>query len=466
MLKRLVLFLIIIEANLAVANNQLITYFPLEKYSQDIDFWIDSLDNDYDRPLADYQQQLNQSKNIYKHYYSAKDDDLSSWSKLFVENILQGENGNNIAIQEVNIIIKLYKQINEIYGENHKHYPTSWFDKVANNLNISAIDLEYNPKNNAIAIQNLSLRAIPSLDPMFYSSDLAGQGYPFDIIQTTSVTIGTPLYIVNSSLDNSKYLVITPDAVGWVDANGVAIASTRFIKQWNDYAKNQGIIAITNNTPARKTIMLTGTTLPIYKKQNNKIYSAFPIADSKYQARIASVEINKSDIAVVPLLLTVHNFVNIMRNRLGDQYGWGGYLFKNDCSAELKSLFIAFGIYLPRNSQYQWQSANKVVNLDQQSAIEREKYLLKYGKKFLTLVQIPGHIFLYIGNHSNPYSEKHEPIALTYQTIWGLRNSENSSRAIIGGTVILPLLQEYPEDTTLLSLYNAERKTFRILNLL
>ncbi len=466
MIKRLLLSLILISATLAFAVNQLITYFPIEKYSQDVDYWINPKNKDYDQPLAPYQQQLNETKNIYKHYYSSKDNDLSPWSKSFIESTLQGEKDNNIATQEVNLIAGFYEQIKKLYGENYKNYSSEWFDKIANNLNISAINLEYSPKNNAIAIQNLSLRALPSSDPIFYNHDIAGQGYPFDLIQTSAVSIGTPLYIVNTSLDNSKYLVITPDAVGWVNANGVAMTSLQFVRQWNNYAIKQGIIAVTNNTVVRKNILFNGNTLPIYKNQNNKIYVACPIADSKYQAQITSIEVNKSDVAIIPLLLTPHNFANIMKNHLGEQYGWGGYLFKNDCSAELKSLFIAFGIYLPRNSQFQWQSASKVVKLDQHSSIEREQYLLKYGKKFLTLIQIPGHIFLYIGNHPNPYSEKHEPIAISYQTIWGLRNSENSYRAIIGGTVILPLLQEYPENTQLLSLYSDERKLFRVLNLI
>jgi hypothetical protein len=120
---------------------------------------------------------------------------------------------------------------------------------------------------------------------------------------------------------------------------------------------------------------------------------------------------------------------------------------------------------LPRNSQFQWQAATTVINLDDQSSVAREQYLLQHGKKFLSLIQIPGHIMLYLGNHNNPYSAKHEQIAMSYQNIWGLRNSQNSYRAIIGGAVVLPLLQTYAENSELLSLYSDERKTFRIINL-
>ena len=73
---------------------------------------------------------------------------------------------------------------------------------------------------------------------------------------------------------------------------------------------------------------------------------------------------------------------------------------------------------------------------------------------------------LYIGNYANPNSLNHETIAMSYQNIWGLRTRENNSRAVLGGSVIFPLLAEYPEDPQLLSFYDqAARSKFRLIYL-
>ncbi|MDI5752273.1 hypothetical protein MJL79_16785, partial [Salmonella enterica subsp. enterica serovar Montevideo] len=78
----------------------------------------------------------------------------------------------------------------------------------------------------------------------------------------------------------------------------------------------------------------------------------------------------------------------------------------------------------------------------------RIDYLTRYGKPFTTLVYIPGHIMLYIGNTTM----NGQVVPMTYQNIWGLRPNHANSRSIIGEAVFLPLLRFYPENPELISL--------------
>jgi cell wall-associated NlpC family hydrolase len=133
--------------------------------------------------------------------------------------------------------------------------------------------------------------------------------------------------------------------------------------------------------------------------------------------------------------------------------------FYNDCSAELQSLYTPFGIWLPRNSAAQ-KEIGKMVDKSSQNPQERIKYLIENGKKFTTIIYINGHVMLYIGNYPNPNSNTHELIAMTYQTKWGLKPQDDSYRAIIGKSVLLPMLTNYPEDPKLKSL--AGEKYFQI----
>ena len=88
--------------------------------------------------------------------------------------------------------------------------------------------------------------------------------------------------------------------------------------------------------------------------------------------------------------------------------------FNNDCSAELRSLLMPFGVFLPVNSAAQIEAASRVVDLSQANTDERLRYLKEHGKPFTTLVYIPGHIMLYIGNAAiNGRS-----VPMTYQNIW------------------------------------------------
>jgi len=79
---------------------------------------------------------------------------------------------------------------------------------------------------------------------------------------------------------------------------------------------------------------------------------------------------------------------------------------------------------------------------------ERLDYLTKHGVPMRTLIYIGGHVMLYLGNTTRD----HQVVPLVYQDVWGLRPADNSRRAVIGGSVIFPLLAHIPEDPGLQSL--------------
>jgi hypothetical protein len=67
---------------------------------------------------------------------------------------------------------------------------------------------------------------------------------------------------------------------------------------------------------------------------------------------------------------------------------------------------------------------------------------------------------MYVGNYPNPNSSDHELMAMTYQNVWGLSPSPSIRRAVIGKSVLFPMLLQYPEDATLVSL--ADKKYFQV----
>jgi len=80
---------------------------------------------------------------------------------------------------------------------------------------------------------------------------------------------------------------------------------------------------------------------------------------------------------------------------------------------------------------------------------KRLGWLKQTGRKFFSIVYIGGHIFLYLGTHTDRNGSQ---TIMTLQNIWGLSPLDRSRRAVIGKSVLLPLLLQYPEDTGLASL--------------
>ena len=58
--------------------------FPLDKYDQNIDTWINPADKDYDQPLLQQSEQENFLKEYYNHYYATDEHALSPWSASYV----------------------------------------------------------------------------------------------------------------------------------------------------------------------------------------------------------------------------------------------------------------------------------------------------------------------------------------------------------------------------------------------
>ncbi|HJD66363.1 MAG TPA: SH3 domain-containing protein [Rickettsia endosymbiont of Bembidion nr. Transversale] len=456
-------------------GKEVLTLFPLEKYDQNVSTWLNPDDPNYNTPLLAADTQQRHFKLFYEHKYGK----LSPWDQNFVNLVLHKASPEDIISIQEEIVSKYSnrgkKAEDDIgYAENYRPYSPAWADQITYNMNIAQFaNLDYNPNNRAIAIDNLHARALPTNDVHFYSNKIAGQGYPFDNLQETAIWVGTPLYVVGTTMDKNWSLVIAPSSfLTWVESRGIAKASSRFIDNWQKAAKLKlGAITQTNTN----IIDLNGRSL-----FTAYIGSVFPIVDSKdtsnkklmipvvenNRAIIKHVSVPNENVEIMPLSFTQHNMANLMSSLIGRPCGWGNMYFYNDCSAELKNLFTPFGVWLPRNSGAQAEFIKEnfyAIDMSAATSLERLSYLMKNGKPFLTIIHIEGHVFLYIGNYPNVHNKESTLMAMTYQNIWGLRPKNENSRIVIGGSLFLPLLLEYPEAPKAQSL--ADKKRFEILYL-
>jgi hypothetical protein len=488
------------DARVAADN---LTLFPLAAYDQNVDHWLEPDSAGYDKPFLSPADQQAHFQALYARYFGTGTSAPSPWNSAYVTMRVYRQQGADVAALQQRRIARFDNTGKSGagigYGENFRPHDKAWTDAIARNMNVAQFTDApvYQPARRAIATTNLMVRELPTTDPSFYDHRLAGEGYPFDNLQISAVRPGTPLYVLGTSVDGAWHYVQTPDVQGWVGSDGVGMASERFVDAWRAAsAKSLGAV-IGAFTPVRDSRGVfrfeapAGTLLPLVAAsadravQGGKMRASAPASDvssndnetgmdanaapplpthrtvlvpargAESEALIRTAELDDTQIAPMPLAATPRHLATLMKALIGRPYGWGNSGLYNDCSSELQSIFATFGVWLPRHSSTQ-MSAGRMIDLSASTPAQRLDYLAAHGVPLRTLIYIGGHVMLYIGNTTR----NGVAVPVVYQDVWGLRPADNSRRAVIGGSVILPLLERIPEDATLQSL--AGTPTFQI----
>ncbi|MGN6082326.1 SH3 domain-containing protein [Trinickia sp.] len=447
--------------------------FPMADYDQNVDHWIDPASATYDTPFLSPAEQHAHWRAYLARYFGTGEHNASPWNPAFIANRLYGQGGADIVdlqLRRIGSYDNEGKSPRTIgYGQNFRPHTEAWIDDIERNMNVQqfAKAPHYVPNARAIATDALLVRELPTMDPSFYSHRLAGQGYPFDNLQISSIRPGTPLYVLGHSIDGAWDYVQTPDVQGWVQASGVGFVDDAFVSTWAGRPDDGWGVVIAASTPvsdARGTFRFNataGTMLPITPYPGTPAASArefavlVPAREIDGRAVIRQAQLPDTAIAPAPIAATPHHLAMLIKALIGRPYGWGNMNFYNDCSSELQSIFAAFGVWLPRHSSAQ-MTAGEMTDLTSQTPEQRLDYLIEHGKPMRTLIYIGGHVMLYLGSTTRDG----RTVPLVYQDIWGLSADHNSRRSVIGGSVIFPLLLKIPEDPRLHSL--AATHTFQI----
>ncbi|HZZ03740.1 SH3 domain-containing protein [Paraburkholderia sp.] len=472
------------------ASVDTVTLFPIANYDQNVDHWLEPDSPGYDQPFLSHADQQAHFRALYARYFGTGTSAPSPWNSAYVTMRVYRQQGADIVALQQRRIGKFDntgKSGAAIgYGENFRPHDKAWIDAIAQNMDVGQFTQEavYKPERRAIATSNLMVRELPTTDPSFYDHHLAGEGYPFDNLQISAVRPGTPLYVLGSSVDGAWRYAQTPDVQGWVRSDGVGLTDNTFVNTWRAAtARSLGAVTVAS-APVRDSRGVfrfdapAGTLLPLAPDnatrpatQANKTAGEasgaadveapasrklfVPARDVDGRALIRSAQLSEAQIAPMPLAATPRHLAMLMKTLTGRPYGWGNSGLYNDCSSELQSIFVTFGVWLPRHSSTQ-MSAGRMIDLSASTPAQRLDYLTQHGEPLRTLIYIGGHVMLYIGNTTR----NGIAVPVVYQDVWGLRPADNSRRAVIGGSVILPLFEHIPEDAMLQSL--AATPTFQI----
>ncbi|MFQ6341942.1 SH3 domain-containing protein [Campylobacter sp. VTCC 70190] len=324
---------------------------------------------------------------------------------------------------------------NTYYFFNKQKIPIAWFKDAVSNANTQNLG-KLNQK--ALIVQNTISKNLPTQRAILKNPFFENEGFPFDYASDSILNVGTPVLISHFSKDKRYAFILSEVGVGFVESKNLEIFSNHRAKI---YEKLDFI------TPLKEKLAVfsddgnfffesrIGAIYPYYKEDKNYFYGK--IGSKKYK-------ISKKNAAKFPLKFSDENLKNQLSQVLNLPYGWGGFDFERDCSLLTRDIFSAFGLYLPRNSAAQKNFFNHF-DISTLSNSQKKDFLNRFGKAYLSLLYLPGHIMLYAGKISQTDVAIHN--------IWGLRKNA-TQRLLIGSSVISSLeigKNEILEENLLLS---------------
>lgn len=259
------------------------------------------------------------------------------------------------------------------------------------------------------------LRLLPS-DEADYEGRGPGQGYPFDRLQQTSLPPNLPLRVHHVSASGDWLLVASAWAWGWLPASAVIRLSPAEVERWRE---GRFLAVLRDDTPLLgpdDTVVLNapqGSLFPLLGRGGPGWRALAAARQADGSARLVEARVDKPSAAPFPLPLNSADVARLANGLAGQAYGWGGIGGPRDCSATTKDLMAPFGLWLDRNSADQARRGGQFIDLGGMGAAEKERFILRRGAPLLTLLWMPGHVMLYIGQHQGR--------AVVFQNLWGLR---------------------------------------------
>jgi hypothetical protein len=312
-------------------------------------------------------------------------------------------------------------------GDFVKHY---FFKKIYENINIDNIN---NSRHYGFVIKFTEQRLIPSVEKLF---DNPTYQY-FDRNQNNGLDIGEPVIVMHKSHDNKWLYVLSKFSGGWVKSSNIAMAdysdiaiidkvNTIIITEGKaDLYENSALTRYVTTTRMGNRYILTGVHEHYYEL-------LIPLKDKNSYIYYKKFYIDKKDANIGYLPFTQRNIILQAFKLLNTPYGWGDMAQEQDCSKFIQEVFLTFGITLPRNSSAQVKTGINLYLKKKNKGQLNEiiNHILIPG---ITIIQIPGHIMLYLGEYMNEHYVIHD--------FFGTKNKKNNKiyNLIINKVEVTPL---------------------------
>ena len=279
----------------------------------------------------------------------------------------------------------------------------------------------------AMTISYCNVRLLPTDMNFLYDK----QTFDIDRAQVAALDIGEPLIALHQTKDKKWTYIISQIAEGWIKTESLAFTNKQ---RFSDWINAKSFVVVTE-PKADIFLDVKMTQYFDYVRMSAKLpiinYINRNIACIKipYKSKKGSLIFKKgytymANVNKKYLKYTQRNVLIQAFKHLNSPYSWGGYDGEQDCSTFVRQVFGCFGFVLPRNSLAQIYSESNPINLKKDlSDEEKSKEIINKASEATSLLYLPGHIMIYIGQ------EKGKPYAI--HAIWGTEHSVNENEKAI-----------------------------------
>lgn len=334
------------------------------------------------------------------------------------------------------------------YGENLQPLEQSFFDMMLENANFEAY-ATFNTK--AVTLKEVNLRVFPTIRPLLKDPSLAGEGFPFDYLQNSTIHANEPIFISHYSKDREWAYVFSNFASGWIKTDKFVILEKEHIKAWQNaqqvaiIKEGEPIYDLDGNFLFKSKIGMMFALI----SEDEKAYTVLSVASYKNSKPLFLRSKISKNVATKEILKLDENSLTAIVNEVSKtNYGWGGMYEQRDCSSMLRDMFAPFGIWLPRNSQQQ-SKVGRVISLSDLSDEEKINIIKEKAVPFQTLLYKKGHVVLYVGTYNGEI--------IVFHNTWGIRTKKDGveGRVVVGKAVFSSLnigkyVENYDEESSML----------------
>jgi hypothetical protein len=257
--------------------------------------------------------------------------------------------------------------------------------------------------------------------------------YEFDELQVSLLSPGTPVAVVWETPDGRWYFVVTPYASGWVEARAVGIARSK--DEIGRYLHARPFIVVTEpevEVYADRELsrhagrLRLGCRTPLVGKTNDALVVLVPTRslDGRLVFRRGFVPAGGA-VHEGYLPYTKRNCMTVAFAMEGRRYGWGGMYGYWDCSSYVRDVFSVFGIVLPRNSGSQAKIGVPLGRFEAGIPDADKDTVLDKARPGATLLVLPGHVMIYLGEYGGRYYAIHD--------LWAYRTRDDLGRRELMG---------------------------------
>lgn len=318
------------------------------------------------------------------------------------------------------------------------------FAALDENLNLWAIR-EDNPIRYGLTVRRSDFRFYPT--DMHMSSEI--NDGDFDVIQVSAVAALQPVAILHESRDKQWLFAVSAICRGWVKRRDVAEhCGQTELRPFLDPPRvlvvtghSVGVVDSPGDTRVAERLYL-GTSVPLVERQESYYRVKLPARDPEtgclkpWTGFIpAQADVHEGYLEYTPRQVYQKAF-----QLLRTPYSWGGKGEHRDCSQFIMDLHAAMGIKLPRNSSAQACMGTGRTLFNGRHSLEQRRLALA-RLQTPALLQLPGHIMLYLGTEENnvyaihdiwayrvPDGGKDRKIIIGQVTVSDLTLGENSAR--------------------------------------